>query len=477
MNYLHALLIGIDCYLPNKLPGGASYPSLKGCVRDIIHVEAFLKRQFNLPSERIYKLTASNVDGSSEPSESPEQLPTYENIVGKFKEVIEKAQAQDQVYIHYSGHGGRAVTNYPELKGQRGIDEALVPTDIGKPISRYLRDIELAALLQQMVDKGLVVTVVLDSCHSGGTTRAGDSAIRGADRETVDTTPRPTESLVASAADLAKTWQDLAEETTRSGQTNMSFLPGAKGYVMLAACRPSEYAYEYEFNGKERNGALTYWLLDSLQNRSPDVTYKVLYDRINAKVHSQFSSQTPMLFGEGNRLVFGSDYASLQYAVTVMQVDAAKNPVSLQLNAGQAQGLSEGAQLAIYSLGTTDFTQEDKQLAIAEITKIGATDAWAEVVKTIRAGEIEQAAQAVLLSAPVELVRKVRLVHQQESQLPPGMEQDAALQAVETALAGNGRVKLVSENEAPTTKLRLIQRVSTRFAIHRERLLPIYDHP
>ena len=448
MNYLHALLIGIDCYLPNKLPGGASYPSLKGCVRDIIHVEAFLKRQFNLPSERIYKLTASNVDGSSEPSESPEQLPTYENIVGKFKEVIEKAQAQDQVYIHYSGHGGRAVTNYPELKGQRGIDEALVPTDIGKPISRYLRDIELAALLQQMVDKGLVVTVVLDSCHSGGTTRAGDSAIRGADRETVDTTPRPTESLVASAADLAKTWQDLAEETTRSGQTNMSFLPGAKGYVMLAACRPSEYAYEYEFNGKERNGALTYWLLDSLQNRSPDVTYKVLYDRINAKVHSQFSSQTPMLFGEGNRLVFGSDYASLQYAVTVMQVDAAKNPVSLQLNAGQAQGLSEGAQLAIYSLGTTDFTQEDKQLAIAEITKIGATDAWAEVVKTIRAGEIEQAAQAVLLSAPVELVRKVRLVHQQESQLPPGMEQDAALQAVETALAGNGRVKLVSENEA-----------------------------
>ena len=50
-----------------------------------------------------------------------------------------------------------------------------------------------------MVDKGLVVTVVLDSCHSGGTTRAGDSAIRGADRETVDTTPRPTESLVASA--------------------------------------------------------------------------------------------------------------------------------------------------------------------------------------------------------------------------------------------------------------------------------------
>jgi hypothetical protein len=417
-------------------------------VRDITLVEAFLKRQFNLPSERIYKLTASNVDGSSEPSESPEQLPTYENIVRKLQEITEKAQPQDQVYIHYSGHGGRAVTNYPQSKGTKGIDEVLVPTDIGKPTSRYLRDVELAALLQTMVDKGLVVTVVLDSCHSGGTTRAGDSAIRGADRETVDTTPRPTESLVASAEDLAKTWQDLAEETTRSGKSNMSFLPGAKGYVMLAACRPSEYAYEYEFNGKERNGALTYWLLDSLKNCSPDLTYKVIYDRINAKVHSKFPSQTPMLFGEGNRLVFGSDSASLQYAVTVMQVDAAKNPVVLRLNAGQAQGLSEGAQLAIYPPGTTDFTQEEKQLAIAEITEIGATDAWAEIVKTIRALEIEQAAQAVLLSAPVEVVRKVRLVYQQASQLPPGIEQNAALQAIETAVAGNGWVKLLSDNEA-----------------------------
>ena len=351
------------------------------------------------------------------------------------------------MYIHYSGHGGRAVTNYPQLKGQRGIDEALVPTDIGKPTSRYLRDLELAALLQTMVDKGLVVTVVLDSCHSGGTTRAGDSAIRGADRETVDTTPRPTESLVASAEDLVETWQNLVKETTRSGKSNFGFLPGTKGYVMLAACRPSEVAQEYPFNGKERNGALTYWLLDSLQNLSPDLTYKVLYDRINAKVHSKFSSQTPMLFGEGNRLVFGSDYASLQYAVTVMQVDTAKTPVRLQLNAGQAQGLSEGAQLAIYPPGTTDFTQEEKQLAIAEITEVGATNACAEIVKTIRAGEIEQAAQAVLLSAPIEVVRKVFLFYQQGSQLPPDIEQDTALQAVEIALAGNGWVKLVSENE------------------------------
>jgi hypothetical protein len=40
---LFALLIGVDCYMPNRLPDGSAYKNLGGCVRDINHVEAFLK--------------------------------------------------------------------------------------------------------------------------------------------------------------------------------------------------------------------------------------------------------------------------------------------------------------------------------------------------------------------------------------------------------------------------------------------------
>ncbi|MBW4594882.1 MAG: caspase family protein [Brasilonema angustatum HA4187-MV1] len=453
MSYLYALLIGIDCYLPNKLPDDASYKSLRGCVRDINHVEAFLKRQFNLPSEQIYKLTASNVDGSDEPSEPPSKWPTYENIVKKFKELTEIAQPKDQVYIHYSGHGGRAATTRPELKGEKGSDETLVPLDIGKSTSCYLRDFELAALVQNMVDKELVVTVVLDSCHSGGATRAGDSDIRGADTNTVDTTQRPTESLVASAEELVKIWQNLTGGT-RNATAVGGMLPDVKDYVLLAACRPSEFAIEYAFNGKERNGALTYWLLDSLQNRSLDLTYNELYSRINAKIHSQFQQQTPMLLGEGNRLVFGNNYESLQYAVTVMQVDAANNPVRVKLNAGIAQVVEEGSQFAIYPRGIKDITQQDKHLAIAEVTEIGVTDAWAEVIKTLRAGEIEQGASAVMLSAPVDLIRGIRLIectpeNTELEDLPPKeINQQAALQAVAIAASGNGWVKLVANEQA-----------------------------
>ncbi|MDF5724716.1 MAG: caspase family protein [Rhizonema sp. PD37] len=452
MDYLYALLIGIDCYLPNKLPDGASYRSLSGCVRDINHVEAFLKRQFSLSSEQIYKLTASNVDDSPLPSEPPEMWPTYENIVKKFKELTEIAQPKDQVYIHYSGHGGRAATIYPELKREKGSDETLVPLDIGKPTSRYLRDLELAALLQKMVSKGLVVTVVLDSCHSGGATRAGDSDIRGADTNTVDTTLRPTESLVASASELVKTWQNLTGGT-RNATAVGGMLPDVKDYVLLAACRPSESAIEYPFNGKERNGALTYWLLDSLQNRTLDLTYNELYSRINAKIHSQFQQQTPMLLGEGNRLVLGNNYESLQYAVTVMQVNATSHPVRVQLNAGIAQGVEEGSLFAIYPRQIKDITQEDKHSAIAEVTEIGITDAWAEVIKTVRAGEIEQGASAVMLSAPVDLIRGIRLVectreNTKFEDLPPKeINQSAALQAVAIAATQNGWVKLVGNKE------------------------------
>jgi hypothetical protein len=461
MNHLYALLVGIDCYLPNKLPDGASYRSLKGCVRDINHVEAFLKRQFNLPSEQIYKLTASNVDDSGEPSEPPSKWPTYENIVKMFQEVTLIAQSSDQVYIHYSGHGGRAVTIYPELKREKGFDETLVPLDIGQPTSRYLRDLELAALLQKMVSKGLVVTVVLDSCHSGGATRAGDSDIRGADTNTVDTTPRPTESLVASASELVNIWQNLTGGT-RNAVASSGMLPDIKDYVLLAACRPLESAYEYAFNGKERNGALTYWLLDSLQNRSLDLTYNELYSRINAKIHSQFQQQTPMLLGEGNRLVFGNSYESLQYTATVMQVDATSHPVRVQLNAGIAQGVEEGSVFAIYPREIKNITQEDKHLAIAEVIEVGVTDAWAEIIKILVPEEIEPGANAVIIGAPVDLIRGIRLVectkeNTKLEDLPPKeINQQAALQAVAMALSrppeaiaisNQGWVKLVAEQE------------------------------
>ncbi len=446
---LYALLIGIDCYPPHLL-------SLAGSVSDINYVEEFLLRQPQKPT-KIFKLTASNPDPDTlqpgevpKPTEPESQLPTYKNIVTQFHQLTETAAPGDLVYIQYSGHGGRAKTNYPHIKGENGIDEGLIPVDIGSSEGQYLRDLELATLLKRMVDKGLVVTLVLDCCHSGGAVRGKYADIRGLD--TIDHTPRPLSNLVASQSELAANWLSLKPKEvkdaviTRKATAVASMLPEVKGYVLLAACRPSESAYEYTIDGKQRNGALTYWLLDTLNQPMPGMTYKMVHDRISAKIKTLFPRQTPMLMGEGDRVVFGNQYVHTEYAVNVMQVKVKGNITKVELDAGQAQGLRKGAELAIYPRGLTSFRNAQERLALVEITELRGSNCWADVTTMLQPESvIEQGAQAVLTSVPVKLVKKVQLLQDQD--LP--LERNAALQAVQVALTGNGWLELVGLEEAP----------------------------
>jgi Caspase domain len=444
---LYALLIGVDYYKPNLY-----YRSLKGCVRDINLVENYLKRTLNLPAEKLWKLTSPNPEDptlAEVRSAQPERLPTYENIVTAFQEITAAASPNELVYIHYSGHGGRSSTIYPELAGKGEEDEGLVPMDLGDLDGRYLRDVEFATLLKRMTDKGLLVTVILDSCHSGGATR-GDCEIRGAAE--VDTAARSPESLVAPRNELIQNWLTL---TDGSPNTGSAWVPKSRDYVLLAACRPSESAYEYAVNGKERHGALTYWMIDTLTSSTSALTYKALHDRVNAKIQSKFPAQLPMLMGEGDRAVFGSNRLSTQYTVSVMKV----TDQQVTLNAGLAQGLSTGTRFAIYPLNSTTFSDKQKQIAIVEVTEVEASRATAQVLTAAAGGievkgAIEQGAPAVMISAPVDLVRRVRLFDQkqagsQEHELPPDWvdRQTAALETVRQALDGNGWVVEVQDGE------------------------------
>jgi uncharacterized protein YbdZ (MbtH family) len=415
---LYALLIGIDCYLPNQLPGGYYYASLGGCVRDITHVEEFLRRTLGMAQGRILKLTATNA-GQGRPSEPEDQWPTYRNMVAKFKQLEAIAHPGDQVYIHYSGHGGRATTAYPDLKGPNGWDETLVPTDIGNSEAQYLRDVEIAYMLKTMVDKELIVTVVLDSCHSGSATRGLGGAvprratpIPGAAAvnilDFVDTTPPPAASEVASMEKLVAAWESLSGAVTRALKPAGGWLLEPQGYTLLAACRASESAYEFPFDGRENSGALSYWLLDSLKQIGPALTYKTLHERILAKVHSRFQYQTPQLQGEGDRVVFGSDQVQPQYAVLVMQVDAPEERV--MVGAGQAHGLRKGAQFAVYPPGA-DLTRLDQRLALGQIVELGATESWVQITSKLRPDAIEHGSLAVLLDpGNIRLQRDVRVL-------------------------------------------------------------------
>lgn len=462
---LYVLLIGIDCYMPNRLPDGSCYKNLGGCVRDISHVEAFLKEQRKVPESQILKLTASvNPGNPQQPLESSEQLPTRQNMVDHFRKLKSMAPEGSQVYIQYSGHGGRARTVYADIKGDDGIDEGLVPTDIGTSEGQYLRDLELAQLLKELVDKKLMVTLVLDCCHSGGATR-GDAEIRGMD--VVDDKPlQPSFQPVAPPEVLATNWQSLTEQSTRG--LKASGLPESRDYVLLAACRQNEFAYEYAFNRetRERNGALTYWLLDTLRQQNPGQTYKDLFDRVNAKIHSQFPQQTPMLMGEGNRLLFGSELAEVIYTVPVIKVEAnpSTNEMQAVLGVGQSNGVGKGAEFAIYPRGTTDFTNKENRIAIAKIIERGAEQSVCQLSPIAgKEFKVEQGDQAVQIAASVNLVRTVSLFYQNEatatdlaqpnppsSKLRPEIfaQQKTALEAVKAAIGNNGWFELEDSSNA-----------------------------
>ena len=356
----YALLIGIDRYEPNSL-----YKDLKGCVRDIDLVADYLKKTLKIPSKQIWKLTSpfeetSMLSGIR--AARQEVKPTYENIVNAFQDITNKAQLGEQVYIHYAGHGGRAVTIYPELEGEQRQDEGIVPMDIGSSDGRYLRDVEIATLLKRLTDKGCIVTVIFDSCHSGGATR-GDCAIRGNENNVVDTTARSKDSLVASRAELLNNWRSL---TQTDPELSAGWLPNANDYVFLAACRPTEFAYEYAVSGEKRHGALTYWMIDTLTSSTSILTYKSLYNRVKGMIQSKFPQQLPMLIGNSDRLVFGDQRKYKPYTVAVIKVGEEQSEITL--DAGLAAGLSSGTRFAIYPVDVSDFADKTQQIAIAELT-------------------------------------------------------------------------------------------------------------
>jgi hypothetical protein len=416
---LHALLIAVDYYLPGA-KDGLSYPILKGSVRDVKGVEGFLKTTMQVPDSRIVKLM------SSQPGDPPETLPSYENMVAAFRALTARAAKGDQVYIHYSGHGGRTKpTAYPDRKGPDAPDESLVPYNISDPSARYLLDLELATLLQEMVDKGLYVTLVLDCCHSGGATRAAsnDAAPRGV--AGVDQTKRP-----AGDPSLAP------RAMTRNVSLGQGLLPEPKGYTLLAACRPNELAYEAAFDNGERHGALTYQLLDAFQKLGPDVTYKMVHEQVMARVNSQFERQLPMLEGEPDRVVFGVKTVPPVFAALVMNVDDLNARVLLQT--GQSTGVPRASQFAIYPPDALDRTSEKGRKAIVEVVKLGATASWAKLVTpaTMPDPPIKQGDHAVLIGAgSAKLVRGARLVRHDGQ---PITDQDTALKAVDQALAAGG---------------------------------------
>ncbi|KAK4282032.1 hypothetical protein QN277_013458 [Acacia crassicarpa] len=137
---------------------GCNYPNtpheLRGCINDVLAMRDTLIKRFGFDPSNIELLT----DQVDAPAGST--LPTGANIKQALARMIDQAQPGDVLYFHYSGHGTRIPSMKPGLPF--GHEEAIVPCD-----SNLITDLDLRQLVNR-VPKGASLTIVSDSCHSGG---------------------------------------------------------------------------------------------------------------------------------------------------------------------------------------------------------------------------------------------------------------------------------------------------------------------
>ncbi|NET57675.1 MAG: DUF4384 domain-containing protein [Symploca sp. SIO2E6] len=161
-----ALLLGINGY---QFP----IPPLRGCLTDVDLQRELLVNRFGFNPKDILLVT-----------DEAEIKPTRQNILDAFENhLIKQAKPGDVVVFHFSGHGSRVIDPDP-LPGSNGLNGTMVPLDRkSEDGSGKVRDImgrSLFLLMYALQTEN--VTVVLDSCHSGGGTR-GNVMFRALSRQ------------------------------------------------------------------------------------------------------------------------------------------------------------------------------------------------------------------------------------------------------------------------------------------------------
>ena len=164
----HALLVGASTY-----PALDEKFWLKGPANDIDLVQTYLLTNESIPFDAEDMIVlADGIEGK--------KAPTLQAIRDAFKELAEKVQPGDFVYLHFSGHGSQAPAKDPDSELD-GLDELFLPVDIGPwnntvgEVENALVDDEIGELIAMLRAKGVDVWAVFDSCHSGTVTRAAPS--------------------------------------------------------------------------------------------------------------------------------------------------------------------------------------------------------------------------------------------------------------------------------------------------------------
>lgn len=353
-----AILIGIDFYRAEI--------QLKGAVNDVEIMKSYFSGA-KQGSINLSTFTASNPKKSNaqNPPEEASAWPTYDNVTSRVKEISRDASPGDLFYIHYSGHGTRQSTASAEYSEHNSSDIALVLFDEEQD-ARYLRGLDLARLLEDMVKKRVKVAIVLDCCYSGGVTR-GDSCIRGLDWDDGVDANYPLPEAMESAE------QSISLAANRDAFWTFDWLQDPRGFTLLTACGPHEVAVELQLRDTNRtwHGSLTYFLVSSLQRIQKgglQVSYQSLYSLLYTRFRAERPQQSPMLLGNRDVSFLGDFLPPTTEYIGV----SVKSDGTLCLHNGRAHGVCENDEYEIYqyALPDRDQSSHDSSMIKARVVAV-----------------------------------------------------------------------------------------------------------
>jgi hypothetical protein len=351
----HAILIGINSFKGK---------SLRGSVRDVQDIKAYLEVAIDHVHIRIFTATESTNSKLSCPIEDPQLLPTSRNINAAFEEITKSAKAGEFVYIHYSGHDTREIPNDRSYNESTGDLALVVLTKEKEKPETYLYGRSLAYSLNAMIRKWLVVTLVLDCCFSASVYRHGYASIRYLPYDTEIGSMIPLDSK-GSPGDI-----QANKPASRDASMLPNWLIDPDKYAILVACGPSEEAGESLFADGQIHGLLSYFLLESLtEDNSLSNSINDIYERLRAEFQKYHPHQNPILYGNKGQGFLG--HANLGVAAATV-IGNKKTDGSLELQAGLAQGVSDGDQFALYPLIYLESTLQAKFM-IVTVNHAGAS--------------------------------------------------------------------------------------------------------
>jgi hypothetical protein len=332
-----AVLVGIKTYDPDtptrrrleQTPRGATprlpavsgdptywrFDDLKGPLNDVVLMEGIF-RSFGI--QDIVTLTEHDA--------------TADAILSALqKNFVDDARPGDVRIFYYSGHGNH-IRNAGDT--EHGQDQTIVPADNWRN-TPDIRDKEIARILARAAAKGVKVTFIADSCHSGSLTRGVWNA-RGAtrtssghrDRDGV-TSRMLREPAVNDPGELDPTTHKLLD-------------PEGLGVLTLAAAQSTEEAIEVKDDEGTWHGAFTLALAKAL--RSPTEPMDRVFLRLLTTLRAESIAQQPVMGGKDrSRLGIFGDPASETGGLAIAV--ASVNGKQVQLRGGPAVGIYPGCSL------------------------------------------------------------------------------------------------------------------------------------